>query len=453
MTTKTLNPDETKRLTSKTTASKSEAKNVTQNKNRNPTETKTSKSIPIKPAPTLPTEVRDACKKLSAQGHKAWLAGGCVRDMLMNRQARDWDIVTDAPVEQIRTLFPKHLEVGASFGVIKLPPSERAAKSAAPVQIDIAIFRKESGYSDRRHPDVVEVGDEQSDVARRDFTVNAMYYDPTTSTIFDFVGGHRDIQAKVLCTVGNPVTRFEEDALRILRAVRFTAQLGFKIDRDTSNALKKCAPLLHEISRERVREETFRLLTSPRPVVGLEALAQNGLWEMVFGIRRVSIPADLRQLKLSWTPTALHWLAGLVVTGMLGDPLKEPDEMIERLTERLRLSNAERRVLARVAYVYTDAVADKPKTAPMDWVELGREDKPLLDIVKSFIRRARGPSELEKDKAIALIEQAVRWVIKPGAEKVWPTADSLMKDGVKAGPKLGAELKIRQWKAFWIKPT
>lgn len=401
-------------------------------------------------SPSIPSEVKDVCKKLTGQGHKAWLAGGCVRDMIMGRQARDWDIVTDAPLQKIRDLFPKHLDVGATFGIIKLPP---AGTSTKPVQIDIGIFRKESGYSDHRHPDSVEIGDEKTDVARRDFSVNAMYFNPVDSHVIDHVGGHRDIQSKLLRTVGNPTERFSEDALRILRAVRFAAQLGFKIDRDTATALKKCGSLLKDISRERVREETLRLLTTSRPVMGLEAIAQNGLWEQVFGVRRVSIPADLRQLKLSWTPTALHWLAGLAVTGMLGDPLKEADEMIERLTERLRLSNAERRVLGRVAHIYQDATAEKPTSAPSDWLELAREDKPLLDLVKSFIRRARGPSETEKDKAIALIEQTFRWAMRPGSEKTWPTAEQLMKEGIKAGPKLGAELRARQWKAFWIKPT
>jgi tRNA nucleotidyltransferase/poly(A) polymerase len=400
------------------------------------------KSIPIKPSPEIPKTVLQTCQKLTEAGFKAWLAGGCVRDMVMKRQARDWDIVTDAPIEKIRELFPEHLEVGAAFGVIKLPPVK-----ASTVQIDIAIFRSESGYTDHRHPDKVEPGDEQTDVARRDFTVNAMYYDPQTETVLDYVGGHKDITSKTLRTVGNPGTRFSEDALRILRAVRFAAQLGFKIERETATALKRCANQLSEISRERIREEVLRLLATTRPVMGLEAIAQNGLWEQVFGVRRVSVPADLRQFKPSWVPTPLHWLCGMGVTALLGDPQKEPEAITERLTERLRLSNVEKRVLSRALHVYRDSTPD-PVGQPLEWVELAREDKPLMDILKSFIRRARGPSEEEKTRAIALVDQALRWAAKPGSEKAWPTSQSLMKEGLKPGPKLGAELKARQWKTF-----
>lgn len=404
------------------------------------------KLIPLKPAPSIPTPVVEACKKLSETGHKAWLAGGCVRDMMMGRKARDWDVVTDAPLEKIKQLFPKHLEVGAAFGIIKLPP---IGEGATAVSIDIAIFRREEGYSDRRHPDKVEPGDEKSDVARRDFTVNAMYYDPSNGTVVDYVSGHKDLQAKVLRTVGAPSERFSEDALRILRAVRFSAQLNFKIERETSAALKKCGPLLKNISRERVREETFRLLATSKPVMGLEAIAQNGLWEQVFGVRRVSIPADLRQLKLPWTPSPLHWIAGLGITGLLGDPLKEADKIVDRVTEGLKLSNAEKRTLSRVLRAYEDSTSKNPESSPLDWVELAREDKALVDLTKAFIRRARGPTEDQKEKAIKLIEQAIRWAIKPGSEKSWPTAQDLMKAGLKAGPKLGAELKARQWKTFW----
>lgn len=401
----------------------------------------------------IPPKVSQACAKLKEGGFKGWLAGGCVRDMIMNRIPKDWDIVTDAPLEKIRELFPEHLEVGAAFGIIKLKPSKEDD-----VQIDIAIFRREDGYSDRRHPDVVEAGDEQTDVARRDFTINAMYLDPSNKTAIDYVGGYKDISAKTLRTVGAPETRFSEDALRILRAVRFSAQLGFKIDRDTANALKKCSSFLKAISRERVREETFRLLSSQRPVMGLEALAQNSLWEHVFGTRRVSVPADLRQLRLSWTPTPLHWLCALGVTGLLGDPIKEPHDIVERLTEELRLSNLEKRILNRVFHVYKDSVRDSSDStgrlcSPQDWVDLAREDKPLMDFVKSFIRRARGPTEKEKTDALALVDQSLRWGARPGAEKIWPQADDLIKEGFKPGPKLGNELKERQWKAFWTKPA
>lgn len=385
-----------------------------------------------------PSAVLEVCRKLTAAGHKAWLAGGCVRDMVLKREPRDWDVVTDAPLATIQKLFPDGLEVGAAFGIVKLPK----------INTDVAIFRKEGEYSDFRHPDSIEPGDETSDSARRDFTVNAMYFDPVGKTIVDHVKGQRDLQSKTIRTVGDPKTRFSEDALRILRAVRFSAQLGFKIDRETAAALRACSPLLAKISRERVREEVIRLLESPRPVMGLEAVAQNGLWEQVFGVRRVSMPADFRHMKLPEPLTALHWICALAVTGLLGDPLKEPGAIVERITERLRLSNVEKRVLTRVLRVYTDAVAEKPEDTPQDWIELARQDRVLLERVKSFIRRARGPTEDEKQRALNHVDQVLRWAAKPGSEKTWPDAQTLQKEGFKAGKELGLELRQRHWQAF-----
>lgn len=370
--------------------------------------------------------------------------------MILARPPKDWDVVTNAPLEKIRELFPKHLEVGAAFGIVKLPPIDGPGDKK--VEIDIAIFRKEEGYSDYRHPDVVEPGDENTDVARRDFTINAMYYDPPLNRVIDHTAGMKDLAAKTIRTVGDPAKRFSEDALRILRAVRFSAQLGFKIEKETAAALKKHAGLLKSISRERIREEVFKLLASSRPIMGLEALAQNSLWEHVFGVRKVSIPADLRHLRLTWTPTPIAWLCAMGVSGLLGDPIRDAEAITDRLTENLRLSNAEKRVLARSLRVYTDCAREDVQLvgcSPHDWVELAREDKQLIDLVKSFIRRARGPSEKEKSSAIALIDQAKRWAVKPGSENAWPKAETLMKEGLKSGPKLGTELKARQWKAFW----
>lgn len=243
------------------------------------TEMRSLKSIPIKPAPKLPDDVVKVCQQISKAGFRAWLAGGCVRDMLLNRTPRDWDVVTNASMERLKEIFPNSLDVGAAFGVLKMPAK------AADTQVDIAIFRKEGAYSDRRHPDKVEPGDEKTDSERRDFTVNALYFDPDKAEIVDFVGGHKDLDGKVLRAVGAPEKRFNEDALRILRAARFNAQLGFKLEKGTAAALKKCASNLKEISRERIRDEVFRLLSSTRPILGLETLAMYGMWEPVFGVR------------------------------------------------------------------------------------------------------------------------------------------------------------------------
>ncbi|MBI2605917.1 MAG: CCA tRNA nucleotidyltransferase [Deltaproteobacteria bacterium] len=409
------------------------------------------KSISIRP-PHFPPPVTAACAKLRDAGYKAWLAGGCVRDILLNRPPRDWDVVTNAPLETIRALFPKHLEVGVAFGIVKLvDPSAR---------IDVAIFRRESGYSDLRRPDRVEPGDERSDVARRDFTVNALYLDPFESTVFDLVGGHKDLQRKTLRTVGVAETRFSEDALRVLRAARFSAQLGFRITAPTLKAMKNCGPLLKAISRERVRDETFRIFESRRPITGLEALMKTGLWEQVFGVRKAAIPADYRTLKFGEAPSALGWLCALGVTGLLGDPTREPDEITARLTGLLKLSNDEKRVFARVIRVFADSAAVAPNALtsgslaasapdPLDWIELARKERPVLDLARRFIRRARGVDIEQKDAANRLIEQSQRWASRDHAAKTLVPARELLREGFTAGPRLGRELKLRQWRQFW----
>ena len=208
--------------------------------------------------------------------------------------------------------------------------------------------------------------------------------------------------------------------------------------------------MLKAISRERIREELYRLLESARPVMGLEAVAQSGLWEAIFGVKRVSLPADLRQLKLNWVPTPIHWICALGVTGLLGDPQTEGDQIVERLGTLIRLTNIEKRMLKQVLSVYSDS-SDVPAHSPLDWIELARADKPLMDFTKSFIRRARGPTEDQKVKAVQLVDQVLRWAAKPGSEDAWPNADLLMKKEGLKGAKLGVELKARQWQAFWEK--
>ena len=401
------------------------------------------KSIPNKPKTPIPGAVLDACKKLKNEGTKTWLAGGCVRDMILGVKPRDWDIVTDASLETICKVFPKHLDVGVNFGIVKLIPG----KSESDPQIDIAIFRKESGYSDLRHPDKIDIGDELTDSARRDFTVNALYFDPFASVIYDYVDGYRDIGLKILRTVGDPQERFQEDALRILRAARFSAQLGFKIDPATMTAMKKYSKLLSAISRERVREETFRLLNSPRPVVGLESLAKNALWEQVFDVKRISIPADFRSLKFIEKPNALAWLCALGVTGLLGDPTKEPEKILSRMTQSMKFSNDEKKIFSKMILIFEESV--KQRSYPLEWIEVASCEKSVVELCKRFIRRARGVTIEEKERAIKLIELSQRWAMKKNFVGNFPNAQELIKEGFKEGPKLGAELKSRQWATFW----
>lgn len=370
----------------------------------------------------------------------AWLAGGCVRDLLLKRTPKDWDIVTNAPFATLKTLFPQGLEVGAQFGIWKMPPQ-------GDIHMDVAIFRKEADYEDHRHPSKIEAGTPEEDANRRDFSINALFYDPFEGRIIDFVGGQKDMQAKVIRAVGNPMERFKEDGLRLLRAIRFVCQLGFKLDRPTSQALKINSIYLKPISRERIREELYRILHSPRPIAGLELLAQNSMWETVFGIKKVSIPADLRHLRLPTQLPAIHWICALSVIGLLGNPCEEARAIEKRLREHLRLTNEELRLLHHILTIYDENPSTLGRSSPEDWVNLARANKGLIEILKSFTRRARGPNETIKEKALHLLDQSLRWASKPNSEKEWPKPQELMAAGLQ-GEALGRSLREKHWDLF-----
>ncbi len=202
--------------------------------------------------------------RLREAGFQAYFVGGCVRDMLMGRQAKDIDIATDARPGDVGRLFPRTLAVGAHFGVmIVLVGGE---------QFEVATFRADGEYLDGRRPAEVHFCDAVHDVLRRDFTINGMLYDPVSDAVIDHVGGQADIAAKVLRCIGDPVERFEEDRLRVLRAVRFACRLGFDIDPATLKAAKQVAPNIGTVSAERIREELVRILTEGGPSRGIRLL-------------------------------------------------------------------------------------------------------------------------------------------------------------------------------------
>ncbi len=234
--------------------------------------------------------VKQVCEKLTAAGYKAWLAGGCVRDALLGCEPKDFDIATNAKPEAIQKIFPGSLPIGKQFGIIILPFDG--------YQIEVATFRKDGPYKDGRHPESVSFATAEEDALRRDFTMNALFYDPTTAKVIDFVGGEKDIRAKLIRCVGDSHARFAEDKLRILRAFRFVAQLGFELERKTFVATKSFS--LREVSRERVREEFLRLLISPFSLRGLSFLSQSQL--LVEIISEITTAEDLWTNKSQLSP-------------------------------------------------------------------------------------------------------------------------------------------------------
>ena len=210
---------------------------------------------------------------LQNAGFPAFWVGGCVRDVLLGRAPGDYDIVTAALPVQIERLFKRTLPVGRKFGVIVVLEHGHS--------FQVATFRAEADYQDGRRPGRVVFGDAMADARRRDFTVNGLFYDPVRKEVHDWVGGGADLRARMIRTIGAPEERFAEDHLRLLRAVRFAAQLGFTIEPGTFAALKAHAPKIRTISAERIREELLKLLRPPHASRGLELLRESGLLEQV----------------------------------------------------------------------------------------------------------------------------------------------------------------------------
>ncbi|HOW97907.1 MAG TPA: CCA tRNA nucleotidyltransferase, partial [Kiritimatiellia bacterium] len=217
---------------------------------------------------------REMVRTLRAAGFDAYWAGGCVRDRLMGRPAKDIDIATSARPEQVQALFPKTLEIGKAFGVIQVLRDGFA--------FEVATFRHDRPYRDGRHPDGVAFTSAEEDAKRRDFTVNGLFFDPIEDRVLDFVGGQDDLQRRLIRAIGDPEARFREDHLRLLRAARFASALEFDIEPATAEAVRRLAPLLADVSAERVQQELTRLLVeSPRAGRGLALLRDLGLLAVV----------------------------------------------------------------------------------------------------------------------------------------------------------------------------
>ncbi|NLV46011.1 MAG: CCA tRNA nucleotidyltransferase [Candidatus Hydrogenedentes bacterium] len=215
----------------------------------------------------------DLCSALRAAGYRALLAGGCVRDHLLGVEPADIDIATDARPEEAAALFPRTVTVGARFGVVAVLRKEGT--------YEVATFRHDGPYLDGRHPSTVAFTDAREDALRRDFTINAMFLDPESGEILDYVGGQEDLHNGVIRAVGTPRLRFAEDRLRLLRAVRFAARFGYPIESETLDAIREAAPHILETSAERIRDELVKMLTEGQARRAFELLDTTGLLAQV----------------------------------------------------------------------------------------------------------------------------------------------------------------------------
>lgn len=237
----------------------------------------------------LPSSVKEILEKFDKAGYEIYIVGGAVRDLIMKRVINDWDFTTNANPQQILEVIPGGL-YNNQFGTVFTDNPDDEARPH-----EITTFRTEDGYSDSRHPDKISWGKTlREDLSRRDFTINSLALDKNLK-IIDFYHGQEDIKNKLVRTVGDPDTRFSEDALRLMRAVRIAGDLGFAIEEKTFEAIKKNAPLIHKIAKERVKEELFKILASDNPYEGIVHFKESGLMQEVlpeltkcFGIEQKS---------------------------------------------------------------------------------------------------------------------------------------------------------------------
>lgn len=275
---------------------------------------------------------RRAIRVLHEAGHTAYLVGGCVRDLLMDVPAKDFDVATSAPPQEVMRLFPGSDQVGAHFGVVLVKQPDDGAS------VEVATFRSDHAYHDGRHPEGVTFeNDPRQDALRRDFTINAMMMEPFSGAVLDFSTGRQDLAAKLIRAVGNPLDRFAEDHLRMLRAVRFAARLGFDIEPETMAAIQALAPRISTISAERVREELTRIFTEGAARRGTELLEESGL--LVHVLAEAASPVSSARLAS---------LAEMDRGGMASPTLAvavllegQPPEALSAALARLRFSSAQ----------------------------------------------------------------------------------------------------------------
>jgi tRNA nucleotidyltransferase/poly(A) polymerase len=375
----------------------------------------------------LPEEQRDfaleVVRKLRDAGYEALWAGGCVRDLLLDRTPKDYDVATNARPEETRGLFGhrRTLAIGAAFGVITV----RGRRGAG--QVEVATFRSDDQYDDGRHPNSVHFCNAREDALRRDFTVNGLFYDPVGQEVVDYVGGREDLGRKVIRAIGDPVQRFTEDKLRLLRAVRFATVLDFVIDPATLEAVGRMAGQIRIVSPERITAELQRILTDPFRSRGVELLLETGLAGQILPEMALSEPSSrkhaLAVLDRIGQATFARSLA-VLVHGQV-----EPGKALE-IAKRWRMSNRDAdRVLWLLAnYNALTGARSKPWSALQRiFIAEGMED--LLAIHQAEAQTAGGDP------------QEVAWcraqLGRPPAELDPPplaTGDDLIRHGIRPGP-------------------
>ncbi len=355
----------------------------------------------------------EVVQTLRTAGHEAFLVGGCVRDELLGRTPREFDIATGARPEAVQKLFKRTVGVGAQFGVILVLWKGR--------EYEVATFRAEANYTDGRRPDTVSFVSAREDVIRRDFTINGMLQDPITGEIRDFVDGQRDLDTQTIRAIGVAAERFEDDHLRMLRAVRFATTLGFTIEPATFAAIQTMAPKVVEVSGERVHAELSRLFSEGDAAFGYELLRTSGLLEVL-------LPEAQND---DATTAALQTLKADSLVSALSVLLCHCDAAtLDTISRRWRLANAERALLRNVVlalprFSESLSVSGRIRFIREDWW-------PLAERVARATRTAAGESVESVDVLKQLREDLT-------TEQMYPerliNGDDLKNLGLRPGPQ------------------
>jgi poly(A) polymerase len=384
---------------------------------------------------TMKLKTTDACRqfafqvveKLVGAGFTAFWAGGCVRDQLVGRTPKDYDVATNATPREVRSLFGRRrtLAIGQSFGVITVLGDRQVAP------VEVATFREDVGYSDGRHPDAVRFSHAREDALRRDFTINGLFFDPIKNEVIDFVEGQRDLTEKCLRAIGDPEKRFDEDKLRMLRAIRFAADFELAIEPQTLHAIQHHATEIRQVSVERIANELQKMFVHARHVEALQLLRKSGLWNAV--LPELGDRDDLfwdRLVKAFSLAKLQHFGVALGLIAWADEP-NDAVLLIETLAARLKLSHEDRLRARYVVLHWRDLENASPSTwhrvQPVLVSEYGESTLHFAEVVLSVMKR--------RQPGIQFCHERMGWPM----EKLNPppviSGNDLRKLGLTPGPE------------------
>jgi poly(A) polymerase/tRNA nucleotidyltransferase (CCA-adding enzyme) len=383
----------------------------------------------------IPKDIRAVALTLEIAGFEAYLVGGCVRDMIMNKTPKDYDLTTSAKPEEIIALFPKTFYEN-EFGTVGVVVNHELETEQI---VEVTPFRTESMYSDNRHPDVVSFSNNiADDLCRRDFTMNAVAYRVSTNELIDLHEGIGDILSQTIRTVGNPNERFGEDALRLLRAVRFSAQLGFHVEQSAKAAITELAYKLQDISKERIRDEFVRIIESDQPMAGLILAHELGLLQYIVPELENGIGVTQNQahsydvwehnLRTLQHAADMKWPLHVRLSAIFHD-ISKPET---------RRFSAEKK---QYTFYGHDVVGGRVTREIMKRLKFSKE---LTDQVSLFVRWHMFFSDTEEISLSAVR----RLIAHVGKQNVWDLMDLRVCDRIGTGRPKAEPYRLRKYKAM-----